>query len=152
MHWVSNGVGKRSTIGFRRPSTAQIGPNHESDCIRRDDDSDQQAAVLAVCRRRSRDKRSASDLSLFLDHDHPHRNFHAGELKQEHNIETAEFLVDGAKHLQTALQRSELPQSASDPRPFTLPEGGWIDLNSCCYAALDSVPQTELFERGECSS
>ncbi|MBO4248984.1 IS6 family transposase (plasmid) [Halomicrobium sp. IBSBa] len=30
------------------------------------------------------------------------------ELRQKHDVETAEFLVDGAQHLQTALQRSGL--------------------------------------------
>jgi putative transposase len=30
------------------------------------------------------------------------------ELRQKHEVETAEFLVDGAKHLQTALQRAGL--------------------------------------------
>ena len=30
------------------------------------------------------------------------------ELRQKHDVETAEFLVDGAKHLQTALQRAGL--------------------------------------------
>ncbi len=64
-------------LGSESRSTAGIWEIAESDCARRNGDSDQRSAILAVCRHRSAVKRSASRLVVCDDYDRSHRNFPA---------------------------------------------------------------------------